>query len=334
MKRANAVGNGMAALRTRGSFNRARSVGVIALLVAVALSRVDGKLNAAAVGASSRTQPVARGQVPRKAPAKRPPTAAEPIVRLLEPGTEPRKVLRLQPKAGDKKIVAFTMKMAMDPALVTNLPPITETTQITIKKVSANGDIDYERVITDVSVSAGSGPTTEVMETLKAAFSSLKGLTNSGVMSSRGFSRRTETKGPKSDKALPAIARLFQGQMNLGLDVIAAPLPEEAVGAGGKWEVKPAEESRDEVVKAVYEIVSIEEHRVTAKITVTVSGSKQTAKDFATTGGGSGEMTIDLGHIMPAKGNLVYRMEMSGTDGAGGKKLTMKLGMDLRIEAK
>jgi hypothetical protein len=200
--------------------------------------------------------------------------------------------------------------------------------------VSANGDIDSERVITDVSVSAGSGPTTEVMETLKAAFSSLKGLTNSGVMSSRGFSRRTETKGPKSDKALPAIARLFQGQMNLGLDVIAAPLPEEAVGAGAKWEAKPAEESREEVVKAVYEIVSIEEHRVTARIKVTVSGSKQTPKDLAITGGGSGEMTIDLGHIMPAKGNLVYRLEMSGTDGAGGKKLTMKTGMDLRIEAK
>jgi hypothetical protein len=76
-------------------------------------------------GASSRTQPVTRGQVPRKAPAKWPPKAAEPIVRLLESGTEPRKVLRVQPKAGDKQIVAFTMKMAMDPALVTNLPPIT-----------------------------------------------------------------------------------------------------------------------------------------------------------------------------------------------------------------
>jgi hypothetical protein len=130
------------------------------------------------------------------------------------------------------------------------------------------------------------------------------------------------------------MVRLFQAQMSAGLDIIAAPLPEEAVGAGGKWEVTPAEESRDEVVKAVYEIVSIEENRVGVRITVTVSGSKQKAKEFATTGGGSGEMTIDLGHIMPAKGNLVYHMEASGTDGAGGKKLTMKLGMELRIEAK
>ena len=253
---------------------------------------------------------------------------------LLEPGAEPRKVLRFQPKAGDKQIVAFTMKMAMDPSPLTNLPPITETTQITIKKVSANGDIDYERVITDVSVPAGSGPTAQVMEPMKAAFSKLKGLTTSGVMSSRGFSRRKETKSPKSNKVLPAIARLFQSQMSAGLDIMAAPLPEEAIGAGGKWEVTPAEESRDGVAKVVYEIVSIEENRVTAKITATVSASKQTPKDLAITGGGSGEMTIDLGHIMPAKGNLVYRLEMSGTDGAGGKKLTMKMGMDLRIEAK
>ena len=45
-------------------------------------------------------------------------------------------------------------------------------------------------------------------------------------------------------------------------------------------------------------------------------------------------MTIDLGHIMPAKGNLIYRLEMSGPDKPGGKTLTMKMQTDLRIEAK
>jgi len=45
-------------------------------------------------------------------------------------------------------------------------------------------------------------------------------------------------------------------------------------------------------------------------------------------------MTIDLGHIMPAKGNLVYRVEMSGTDKPSGKNVTLKMQTDLRIEAK
>jgi hypothetical protein len=47
-------------------------------------------------------------------------------------------------------------------------------------------------------------------------------------------------------------------------------------------------------------------------------------------------MTLDLTRIMPAKGNLGYRMEASGPDRAGGpkEKVTMKMRMDLRIEAK
>ena len=45
-------------------------------------------------------------------------------------------------------------------------------------------------------------------------------------------------------------------------------------------------------------------------------------------------MTIELGHIMPAKGNLVYRVEMSGIDKPGGAKFTLKTQTDLRIEAK
>jgi hypothetical protein len=287
------------------------------------------ELQETAAGASSSTQSVTTGKVPVESTVKRPPRPGEPIVTLLEPGAEPRKLLRFQPKAGDKHIVAFSMKMAMEPGPFTNLPPITGTMQITIKKVSANGDIDYERVITDVSVPAVSGPTAQFMELV----SKLKGLTTSGVMTSRGFSGRTETKSPKSNKLLPAIARLFQSQMSAGLDIMAAPLPEEAIGAGGKWEVKPVEESPDGVAKVVYEIVSIEKNRLTAKTTATASELDQKTKAPAMTGRGTGDITIDLGRIMPAKGNLIYRMEGSGP-GEAGKKGDMKMRMELRIEAK
>ena len=80
----------------------------------------------------------------------------------------------------------------------------------------------------------------------------------------------------------------------------------------------------------MYEILSIEGQRVSAKATVTVSASKQTPKGLTATGGGTGEMTIDLGRIMPAKGNLAHRLEMSGS--LGGQKPTMKTQTYLRIE--
>jgi len=126
------------------------------------------------------------------------------------------------------------------------------------------------------------------------------------------------------------MGRLFIGFMDKDLSIIAAPLPEEAVGVGGLWEVKPAQESPEGVEKVVYEIVSIEGQRVSAKVTVTVSASKQTPKDLAATGGGAGEMTIDLGRILPAKGNLAHRLELSET--IGGQERTMKTQTYLRIE--
>jgi len=298
----------------------------------------NDKLKPVAADAGSSTQPVNPGPASRNAPAQMLSKVDKPIVRLLDPGAEPRKVLRLQPKAGDKQIVALTMKLAMDPGPLTNLPPVVMTTRITIKDVSPNGDIRYERVITDVNVPDGSGPAAPDMKLLKPDFSRLKGLTTSGVTSSRGLSisERTQTKSSKPGEVLPAIVRLFRMKMDEALNIIAAQLPLEAVGAGAKWEVTPAAGSRDEVVTAVYEVVSIEQKRVTARTTVTVSATKQTPKGLAVTGGGSGEMTLDLARIMPAKGNLVYRVEASESDPAGGPKgeFTMKIGTDLRIEAK
>ena len=289
----------------------------------------DDKLKPAAAGASSSTQSATQEQVAIKAPATRPPRPGEPTVTLLEAGAEPRKVLRLQPEAGDKQIVVLTMQTGMEPGPFSNLPPVAETMEIRIKKVFPGGDIVYEGVITNVSVLAGSRATGQVPKDFEAAFSSVKGVITSGVMSSRGFSRRRETGYPGSNKALPAIVRLSHGLMYTSLDTMV--LPEEAVGTGGKWEVKPAERSRDGPERAVYEVVSMEKDGVTVKTTSTVSAAKPKAKDSAATGGGgSGEMTIDLARIMPTKGNLVYRMEASGPELPGG----MKMWMDLRIEAK
>src|SRR5207245_1035101 len=84
--------------------------------------------------------------------------ASTPQVKLLDAGAEPRKVLRLHPKTGDKQTLNMTMKMAMDiklgemqnPAM--KLPPMKLTLEVTAKAVSAEGEITYELVMRDASV--------------------------------------------------------------------------------------------------------------------------------------------------------------------------------------
>jgi len=115
---------------------------------------------------------------------------------------------------------------------------------------------------------------------------------------------------------------------------MAPPLPEQEVGIGAKWGIK------EESTEVVYEIVSMEGRQVAAKVTVTVTESKQTPNKHVMTGGGgsgditSGDITIDLGRILPVKCNLTQRLEMSGADEPGGRNTTLKARTDIRIEEK
>jgi hypothetical protein len=292
------------------------------------------KLNAAA---ASPPPPAAPDQTQATAPGKDAPTRAEPLVKLLEPGAEPRKALRFQPKAGDKQTVALTLKTAMDMGTAggqsqsMKLPPVVIAVESAIKDVAADGDITYENVITDASVGDEPGAMPQVMEAMKASLAGVKGLIISGVMTSRGFSKRLETKAPKSGETLPANARLFSGQMNQGMATMTAALPEEPVGVGARWEVKTMEKSSG-ISKAIYEIVSLEGERVVAKATITQSALNQGTAPGK--GEGSGEVTLDLNRTMPVAGQLTHRM--SGSMGGSGqsKDMAMKMEMSLRIESK
>ncbi len=290
-----------------------------------ARSRTAKSVTPATSTQSVRPQPASALPVEKKLSR-----AGEPIVTVLEPGAEPRKVLRFRPKVGDKQTAVFMMKLTMEPGPLTNLPAIEEPTEIVIKNVSTNGNIAYESLIKDVRLLAGSGAPAQGMVDMKAAFSIMKGIITSSVMSSRGSNRRAQYKNPKTDRILPAIVSLFHGQMHMALDNIV--LPEEAIGAGGKWELR--KESQNSVETTVYEIVSIENNRVTVRTTHTASESTQNTKGRAMTAGGSGEMTIDLTRVVPAKGNLVYRLEGSEPDGPGGTNVIMKMRTEVRIETK
>jgi hypothetical protein len=268
------------------------------------------------------------GQQPGTKPGKLPQNG-QPILTILEPGTEPRKLLRFQPKPGEKQTVVFTSKQFMNSGPFTNLPAIVETVEVTIKNVSANGDTAYGSVIKDVRVltEPGAPPPTPEMD-IKAAFSSIKGLITSGVVSSQGGNRRTQIKNPTSGKQLPAIVRLVHDQRDAVLGDIA--FPDEPVGAGAKWEIK--EESRGGAKTSVYEVRSIENDRVALRIRNDQRESTGNAE--GPTMRTSADITLDLGHIVPERGSITYQMEGPGPDDPSGKPSTMRMRMDLRVEPK
>ncbi len=309
------------------------------------------KLNAAAAASGSggsTTNTAAQPQTQAQATARAAPSAEEPpVVTLLEPGAEPRKVLRFHPKAGDKQTIAFTVTTTMErktegnaQAEAMKAPPLFITLENTVKDVSADGDISYENVITEAAAGeAAAGSQQGIAAAMNAAFSHFKGLTTSGVLSSRGFSKRRDAPRTKSGAAaqVPVAARLLQGQMEVSLTMLTAPLPEEAVGAGGKWEVTMTDRSMG-LAKAVYEIVSMEQERVAAKVTVSISGNPADTTQNPASGKmkieGTGEVTIELTRILPSEGNLTQTMDFGAAGGGPAQGVSARVVTNLRIQTK
>ena len=282
-------------------------------------------------------------------------TAANPAstmqVKLLEAGAEPRKALRLHPSPGDKQTLVLTIKMAMETKMgetetpSMKMPPINMTMNSTVKEVSDNGDILCEFVMGDISVSDQPGATPAVAEMMKSAFAGVKGLSGTGTVSSRGFSKGVEFKAPAG--ANPQ-SRQFVDQMKESFTQLAAPLPEEAVGPGARWEAKTALKSQGMTIDqtTTYELVTLEGERFTTKSTIVQHAANQKIQNPAMpglkldlikmAGNGSSQSTFDLAHLLPSAGTGKVHSETSMTMNMGGQKqpMTMKMDMTLGFEAK
>ncbi len=279
------------------------------------------------------------------------PSTGQPLVKLIEPGAEPRKLLRLRPKAGDEQTVTLTVETAVErsegqgQALYMKVPPMVTTMASTIKAVAPDGDISYQNVITDASAGPeASGTPPGIGAALNAAFAGLKGLTTSGVLSDRGFSKRMEqasesaaAKKEREGKPVPAAARLLQGQMEASMTMLTTPLPEEPVGVGARWEVTMAEQGLGNSAKVICQVVAIDGDRVTAKLDVAISARAPEQMRLSDAGkmeiSGNGDLTIDLTRIIPAQGHLKQYQQMADIGGTA-KNAGGRIVSELRIETK
>ncbi|MEY4917960.1 MAG: hypothetical protein RL616_1873, partial [Verrucomicrobiota bacterium] len=140
---------------------------------------------------SSSSSPSAKNSVAAKSPVK-----------LLNAGSEPRKVLRLHPAVGDKQTTTMTMKMAMTmsaggetmPAM--DLPAMVMTMEVAVKDVSTNGEISYTVLYSEADTEAGKDAKSAASAALKSSMAGLRGMSGEGKMSDRGIVKSLEMKLP------------------------------------------------------------------------------------------------------------------------------------------
>ena len=268
-------------------------------------------------------------------------------LKLLNAGAEPRRTLRLQVKPGDKQKVGMTMKMAMNmemggmPAQAVKMPALTMDMDVTVKEVSAEGDITYETTMGDVSVAAEEGVMPQVVDAIKASFESLKGFAGGGTISSSGKAKSTDMKLPED--ANPQMRQTLE-QMRDSFSALTPRFPEEAVGPGAKWETKASLKSQGMTIiqTTTTELVSIDGDTLNVKNNMAQNAANQKIENPAMpglkmdvtkmTGKGTGDATVNLNQILPAKAAMDSKSEIAMSMDMAGQKQTMTMKMDINLK--
>ena len=272
-------------------------------------------------------------------------------VKLVQAGAEPRRVLRLHPQAGEKQSVSMTLKMTMDLKMgdmqsqAMKMPGMQMAMDATVKTVSENGDIDYDFAMGDVSVMDEPGALPQVVDAIKSSLSGLKGIAGTGKLSNRGFNKGTEMK--LAADAAPQLRQMMD-QMKESFSTLAAPLPEEPIGPGAKWEASMPIKSQGMTIQqsATYELVSIDGEHLVIRSTIVQHAENQKIENPSMpgvkvdltkmSGRGTGDRTCDLGLILPSTAAIEYHSDLSMAVNMGAQKqpMAMKMDMNVKMETK
>jgi len=277
--------------------------------------------------------------------------AAAQVVKLIEAGAAPRRTVRLQPKAGDQQKLEMTMNMSMEMTMAgaqvpaVNIPAIKLPMDVRVETVSADGEINYKSTMGEANVGSASGDTPGVGEAMQSIFGGLKGLSASGVMSSRGVIKSVDVKVPAD--ASPQLRQSLD-QMKDSLSAMSAPFPEEPIGVGAKWEFKQVLKSQGMTIKQTsqYELLSLDGERAEVKLTILQSaasqkiaspmmpGMKMDLEKFE--GAGMGKATYDLTRLLPIASEIASGSDIKMGMNVGGQKqaMEMKATTKVRLESK
>jgi hypothetical protein len=276
------------------------------------------------------------------------------IVKLLEPGAEPRKALRLHVKAGDKQTVIISVKMNMSMDMpgapgagnaAPNIPALSLPADVSVQNVAANGDITYQMVFEEPGIAEDTNTSPQVAQAMKTALGGFKGLTTTAVVSDRGVSKKVDIKMPAD--ANPQVRQTVD-QMKENMMSMGSLLPEEAIGTGAKWEVKTPVKSSGLTVEQTtdYQLASMDGDHVSTTFTQTQSAANQKMQNSSMgatqmnvlqmTNSMTGNVAADLSKLMPLQATMDGHTELNAEVTAGGKKqpMNMKIGMNLTLESR
>ena len=269
-------------------------------------------------------------------------------VKLLAPGEAPRKKLRYKFKVGQTEIATMDMQTGYaveagpDSEPEKKLPMVRFKIVIEPKSVSPEGDLKYEYRLVSADVVENPQVPPQLAGALKQMMAGLKGLSGTGVVSARGINKESTFSAPQG--ASPQTEQMIE-QIRQTTRDLAAPLPEEEVGKGAKWEkiTKVENAGQKAAQKETYTLVDLTGD--TGKIDVVVlqnapGGAVQAPGIPAGAGirienmvsNGKGTTAFDLNRITPTSAlDAVTTMLLLADRGGQTEKAKMTMKVTLRL---
>jgi hypothetical protein len=203
---------------------------------------------------------------------------------------------------------------------------------VTVKEVSATGDISYDLLFDNVDVVSEADTLPGVADAFKTSVAPLKGLTVSGVMASRGFVRKSDFKMPSglSPESRAGIAGLKES-----MDQSEIILPQEAIGVGARWEVKQRVKKQgvNLDIITIHELVAADGNVLTIKSAAVLSAPPnqkinhpmmpQAVDVVKLSGTISADSRVDLALVLPVQETSDENTETTIAMGPDGQKQTL-----------
>lgn len=282
--------------------------------------------------------------------------SAKSSVKLLDPGAEPRKVLRLHPQPGEKQALLLTVKMNVDVPGMTGpktpkMPPVTIPADVSVAKVAPNGDIDFDFVLGEGNLATNANLPPQAAEQAKKSFGSIKGLALAMMMSNRGSVRLLDLTAPPG--AAPDLEQgITKAKETISAIHTATPmlaLPDEPVGQGAKWEVKTTTKTNGMTMNLTetIQLTSVDGDHISLSKDVDfgMNGTPQPKQGAAAmpipmgsmdiTGKLTGTSAMDLSKLMPLQASWdgQFAINMSMKTPKGNMPMNAKADLNLTMES-
>lgn len=245
-------------------------------------------------------------------PAK---TGAGPMIKLLDAGAEPRRPLRYKLDVGAKDKLVMDMDVAIEtkmPGMALpkmTMPTISMTMDIEVTEKVSDTEAKYQFVMSDVQVKDRPGSMPGMSGNMQMVMNKAKGMSGTAIVDTRGINRDATMTLPEGMDA--QMKQMMGGSMQ-NMEQLSAPLPEEAVGQGAKWELHQSIEQNGMKVSQVvlYELIELSGDTGKMTATITQKADKQNvampnmpgakAELLYLKSTGNGETGFDLTKLVPS----------------------------------